>query len=465
MNVLCFGGKRKLYQSPIINMNDFPALDNDLLEKQELERRSFDYRENNVCYVYIREHNENWFLDIYFYHNNYEASYVDKRRFIIAPESRMEEVDERCLVSWLVKKSKSVVFVTPNCDDFIGEMSFIVPEIHLKSYTDIGMALFHIYFASFKSGIKELLLKASLEWIALDTTFLDDWDFITFQNIETAFKMPISLLRKFNYSGGIKSMLSNTDVRNNTLSVYKRYHSILNDIQTLNEFQILYLKECLEDNKAVDKKLLKELSELQSILDCEYVDGYEVYEKVRKYRMLWEKVDINYRFFKKYPSIKIGEVEYFNAQYNLLQSFIGHEDELNQKMKKYACEMNDYRYQDEEYVIIIPQSVKCVLDEAEYQRNYLIHYIMEIINGNNMVIFMRDKKKRNKPLVTILINRTDGTIEQAKGRCNRSLSEKENDFIEKYTKEKNLKFYKYALDLQMVIDRNDLFLRNEFFFN
>ena len=454
-------------QSPIINVNDFPALDNELLEKQELERRSFDYRENNLCYVYIREHNKNWFLDIYFYHNKYEASYVDRRRFIIAPESRMEEVDERCLVSWLVKKSKSVVFVTPDCDDFIGEMSFITPEIHLKSYTDIGMALFHIYFASFKSGIKELLLKASLEWIALDITFLDDWDFITFQNIETAFNMPLPLLRKFNYSGGIKSVLSNTDVMSNTISVYKRYHSILNDIQTLNEFQILYLKECLEDNKRVDKKLLKELSELQSVLDwevSEYVDGYEVYEKVKKYRMLWEKVDINYRIFKKYPSIKIEEVEYFNAQFNLLQSFIGHEDEFDQKFKKNACEMSDYRYQNEEYIVLTPKSVKCLIDETEYQHNYLIHYIMEIINGNKTVIFMRNKKERNKPLVTILINSVDGTIEQAKGRCNRSLSEKECDFIEKYAKEKKLEFNKFLLDLQIVIDKNNLFLRNVLLF-
>ena len=459
-------------QSPIINVNDFPALDNELLEKQELERRSFDYRENNLCYVYIREHNKkNCFLDIYFYHNNYEASYVDRRRFIIAPGSRMEEVDERCLVSWLVKKSKSVVFVTPDCDDFIGEMSFITPEIHLKSYTDIGMALFHIYFASFKSGIKELLLKASLEWIALDITFLDDWDFITFQNIETAFNMPLPLLRKFNYSGGIKSVLSNTDVMSNTISVYKRYHSILNDIQTLNEFQILYLKECLEDNKRVDKKLLKELSELQSVLDCEvseYVDkydGYEVYEKIKKYRMLWEKVNINYRFFKKYPSIKkIEEVEYFNAQFNLIQSFIGHEDEFDQKIKKYACEMSVYRYQNEEYVVLTPQNVKCLIDETEYQHNYLIYYIMEIINGNKTVIFMRDKKERNKPLITILINKVDGTIEQAKGRCNRSLSEKECDFIEKYAKEKKLEFNKFLLDLQIVIDKNNLFLRNVLLF-
>lgn len=126
--------------------------------------------------------------------------------------------------------------------------------------------------------------------------------------------------------------------------------------------------------------------------------------------------------------------------------------------------MSDYRYQNEGYIVLTPKSVKCLIDETEYQRNYLIYYIMEIINGNKTVIFMRDKKERNKPLVTILINRVDGTIEQAKGRCNRSLSEKECDFIEKYAKEKKLEFNKFLLDLQIVVDKNNLFWRNVLLF-
>lgn len=424
--------ERVFFRNPILSIADYPILDKVLFEIQELESLVFDYTENSLCYIYIREFNCTWFVDIYLYYVNYYDRQINKRRFIIAPGFQMNEKDEKAF--WAFVRMKSVLFNTRVCADYVSEMSYVEPDINLKLYKDIGLALFHTYFASFRSGIRELLLKAGLEYVAMDVFTVDGWNIIA-RNIEEAFNLPINLLRKLNYPGGLQNAISNDLCKNELVMTYRKYHSILNDIVTINEFQIVYLKDCFNHDETVDKRLLVELADLESGWDCdldEYIDGYEVYEDVLRYHSLNQYKNI----FPQYPSLK--DIDRFYEIFHLFRTYMEHEEEFDCMMKRYSEKNKKYRYCDGEYEIVIPRTIKDILEESEHQHNCLYQSVMEILAQDMVVVFMREKSKKNKSLVTIEVGVQE--ILQVKACCNRKPSSKQMMFIDKFAKEKGLLF-------------------------
>lgn len=426
--------ERMFFRNPTLSIDAYPLLDKDLFEIQELESLAFDYTENSLCYTYIREFNRTWFVDIYFYYVDYYDKQINKRRFIIAPGFQMNEKEEKAFLAFV--RMNFVLFNTRVCDDYVQEISYVEPGINMKSYKDNGLALFHTYFASFRSGIRELLLKAGLEYVAIDVSTVDGWNMIA-SNIEDAFGIPLGLMRKLNYQGGIENAIANDFCRKELVMAYKQFHSMLNDISMLNEFQIQYLRECSSYKVMPDKRLLIEFADLTSGWDDdtdEYIDGNEVYGDVIRYHSLNSYKNI----FPEYPSLAFDDLDRFYEIYHLLWEYIEHEAEFDHMMKRYAEKYRHYRYCDEQYEIVIPKTIKDVLEESEQQHNCLYQSVMEILRQDMVVVFMRERSKKNKSLVTIEVGRQE--ILQVKACCNRDPSDKQMMFIGKFAKAKGLLF-------------------------
>lgn len=426
--------ERMFFRNPTLSIDAYPLLDKDLFEIQELESLAFDYTENSLCYTYIREFNRTWFVDIYFYYVDYYDKQINKRRFIIAPGFQMNEKEEKAFLAFV--RMNFVLFNTRVCDDYVQEISYVEPGINMKSYKDNGLALFHTYFASFRSGIRELLLKAGLEYVAMDVSAVDGWNIIA-TNIEEAFNLPLSLLRKLNYPGGLQNSISNDLCKNELVMTYRKFHSILNDIVTINEFQIVYLKDCFNHDETVDKRLLVELADLESGWDYDsddFIDGYEVYEDVLRYHSLNQYKNI----FPQYPSLAVENIDRFYEVYHLLRTYMEHEEEFDCMMKRYSEKNKKYRYCDGEYEIIIPETIKDILEESEHQHNCLYQSVMEILVQDMVVVFMREQLKKNESLVTIEVGEQE--ILQVKACCNRNPSRKQMRFIDKFAREKGLVF-------------------------
>ena len=261
------------------------------------------------------------------------------------------------------------------------------------------------------------------------------WKVTDIKNIEEAFNLPINLLRKLNYPGGLQNAISNDLCKNELVMTYRKYHSILNDIVTINEFQIVYLKDCFNHDETVDKRLLVELADLESGWDCdldEYIDGYEVDEDVLRYHSLNQYKNI----FPQYPSLK--DIDRFYEIFHLFRTYMEHEEEFDCMMKRYSEKNKKYRYCDGEYEIVIPRTIKDILEESEHQHNCLYQSVMEILAQDMVVVFMREKSKKNKSLVTIEVGVQE--ILQVKACCNRKPSSKQMMFIDKFAKEKGLLF-------------------------
>ena len=116
---------------------------------------------------------------------------------------------------------------------------------------------------------------------------------------------------------------------------YRKFHSILHDIVTINELQIVYLKDCFNHDETVDKRLLVELADHESGWDYDsddFIDGYEVYEDVLRYHSLNQYKNI----FPQYTSLVVEDIDRFYEVYHLLRTYMEHEEEFDCMMKRYS---------------------------------------------------------------------------------------------------------------------------------
>ena len=90
------------------------------------------------------------------------------------------------------------------------------------------------------------------------------------------------------------------------------------------------------------------------------------------------------------------------------------------------------------YVFISPKSKQDFLDEAQMQQNCLASYIGKFVDGDCIIMFMRDKKDPTQSLVTIEIRKDDDgnytVLNQKYQARNRSCTAEQSDAIDKWLK-------------------------------
>jgi type II restriction/modification system DNA methylase subunit YeeA len=109
--------------------------------------------------------------------------------------------------------------------------------------------------------------------------------------------------------------------------------------------------------------------------------------------------------------------------------------------KKFAnvITKNDYQaleFQDENFMIITPKEADELVKEGKQLNHCVASYFNRVIQGDSKILFMRDKKKLEVPLVTIEV--CGRTVMQARGRSNRDVNKEEDKFIKKWAKERKL---------------------------
>lgn len=434
--------ERSIHKTPVIDKNEFPPLteqESFLLNRESL---LMDLSYRSLCFPFLKTcESHEWYIDIYYiYEKNKE---ILTSRFIIAPGYQMSECDEDEFGRML--KDKCILFHENTCKCLFEKLSALAPELHLEPYGQIGKILFHAYWGSFRSGIREKMLKAGLINIAVKMDSIIEWN-MTAQNVEAALKVPLKLLRKLNTSDEyIDKFLLTASQRELIATAYKHNSQLINGMQTINEYQVRYLNDCINERMSVDRKTLHELKDLQSGWDNELeldVDGDAIYSYLRDYQAICREVSVDsLKFvFPLYPSLELSDIGRFLEAYALIRMCLEHSEEMEKKMLELESRYENYHFQDEKFVIVMPYTIGDIIEESEHQHNCLYQYVSEILEGKMMVLFMRTRKDNKKSLVTIEVNEKDRRIEQARGRYNRDLSEEENEFIGKFAIAKKLRW-------------------------
>lgn len=115
-------------------------------------------------------------------------------------------------------------------------------------------------------------------------------------------------------------------------------------------------------------------------------------------------------------------------------------DEVNKELhQKLADELTALNFInniniDNEHIVIVPQSIKDLQTEGNQQHNCVGHYYNDsIIYGVNKIYFIRKKDNTDESFITCRYNMQKKNTVEARGFCNRSLSQEELNIVNKVT--------------------------------
>jgi len=108
----------------------------------------------------------------------------------------------------------------------------------------------------------------------------------------------------------------------------------------------------------------------------------------------------------------------------------------DEKLAEYYSEKSSFEWENDEYVVKAPKSVKDMLDEAAQQSNCLRSHIRKVAEGEEDIFFLRRKAARDKSLVTVRV-KGDSVVE-IKARFNERPSSEHETAVKAWAKAKNL---------------------------
>lgn len=134
----------------------------------------------------------------------------------------------------------------------------------------------------------------------------------------------------------------------------------------------------------------------------------------------------------KYPKSLKTQHDKIVFKYNL---FIRYKKDL--AIFKQTEEHQKLAYSYKDYSVILPSNSSEIIDEGMNQSNCVASYINKVVQGDTLILFMRNNKFINDSLVTIEV-KSDKVV-QVKGYANRGTTSEEDKFINKWAKDKKLK--------------------------
>ena len=435
--------ERRLCKCPEIDCSDqteFPPLNEAKFEAMEQKYGKDPSRVH--IFPFIRKNVEGvWYVDVYVWDQMlYPEAF---QRFIICTGYCLPEDLESSFLEYI--RGGFVRFGRAEMERFNSSIISKFPEWHYYGYPGscVGQALEHIYYASHRSGMREILYKADLSLIAFYLDEIPSCNLIGSTPEEIIGRgMPLKLLRILNQPGLIRNLFSE-ETAEHCREVYKSYGGYIGG-KRVSAGQWKYLDELYcNDGIFAGHGFIRALFDRLSPPDSEAVlGGYAEFLRLRD-----EIADIK--------KLKLPEPE--NVWYaagrlrmiSICRQGQTWEDRLISARKKQA----EYEYSDEKYSVVMPGSAMDICREALLQGNCLTEYLGDHAWGKTTILFLRMKDTPEKPFVTLEVK--DGAIRQVYGK-NNSLPEKEvYIFLGSFAKARRLLYDPYMLILGNADDIDD----------
>lgn len=268
------------------------------------------------------------------------------------------------------------------------------PQWHCVPYSseDLGRCIEHIYYASHRSGPKEILYKAGLENIAYNLDRIPKVNLIgsTASKI-VGYDFSIKLLRILNQSELIDALYEE-DSTEYAGEVYKTYASFIGkDIPSANQWRyldMLYSDHGVFAGMGFNRSLYRHLAHTSNrhILDS-YKRYFELFVELKiekrmripKATDLWEATE------------KLERLHDYEERLNL--------DEQIRRRKHFGGPV--YEFSDDSYIVTMPDSCADICKESIAQDNCLMDYICNHASGVTTILYLRKKDKPDDSYVTM----------------------------------------------------------------
>lgn len=149
-------------------------------------------------------------------------------------------------------------------------------------------------------------------------------------------------------------------------------------------------------------------------------------------RMEYELKDRHMLNMVKYPKHFLSTFHLTKSEYNAKKEVID-----DKRFKEECDKHRELEYGDRKYQIVVPVHKSEIEVEADELKHCVRSYIRSVVEGNTLIVFCRDVKDIEKPLVTIEVRK--GNVTQAYGEHDHKPSDEILEFIRKWSRIKKLK--------------------------
>lgn len=245
---------RRMHPIKIMDKNDelaFPIPDYVDNKVKEIENTSKGDGLITISpFVAINKKGEIYF-EILVYDNVfwYKKDNAKIKRFIIREGYALGEEEEKDLLKYC---RTSFVLDDEDYNSFIDEVIMCFPEINMIYYYEIGISIEHIYYTTHESGVKGILYKNGLGYLAAEIYMFDECNVLG-KTPEEILGLPIECLKIFNnyyMSVWIHEKKQRIKVR----YVYNKYLSYMNE-DLPNRYQWEYIYGIEYDEKYVGESM------------------------------------------------------------------------------------------------------------------------------------------------------------------------------------------------------------------
>ena len=411
-----------------LDYKEYPLVD----ESEFIQMEYFLYRCGGKIYIssYV-SHNSSGknYVEIYVWEDILgEGVY---KRFIICEGCRLNMEDERDFFHYINEAANgdSVITSEQEMQILYRAVNKYFPGWQYREYSqnDLAKALCHLYFASHRSGVREILYKSQLANIAYNIELIPGYNIIgTSPTTILDFGLPLKILKMFDQSTLIYKLYSETTI-NICRMVYEQYADYIGD-NKISSAQWNYLEELCCNNgilrgRVFDRALYNKL---------ENQTGEEIIYKYGRFLELKDKMpEIKVRLPR--PENIEEEINGLVLAYEYKTGKTSENALIRERYKKMY-----YEYSNGKYVVTMPKDGFELCLEAINQRNCLMDYIEPHAVANTTILFLRKRKNPKKSFVTIEI--LNNEISQVYAKCNALPEASVYAFLEMYSKKMGLSY-------------------------
>lgn len=170
------------------------------------------------------------------------------------------------------------------------------------------------------------------------------------------------------------------------------------------------------------------------LFECYNSQGIDFRVAFSEYRDYYRMcVDLEYENFTKYP-------RYLKTYHDIVtRNYVSVQDEIMNK--KFAQVVDRYRHLETtigDFAIVVPKEAKELVHEGNVLHHCVGGYIKKVAEGKSLIVFLRGKKEKEEPLVTVEIR--GNAIVQVQGSVSRYPTTEEKGVLKTFAKRKELEF-------------------------
>lgn len=410
---------RPLYPCPELSaeeLEEYPIVSD--TEVFKMIMASFETRLGICFFPYIQKNRVGeLYIDIYVVEVKEKGR---EERFVLTKGYQLPRAKEERFLTYLA--SDNYWFESEVYAKFLDDLTqYLRADKKSRDFDNHSMVLEYLYFTFHRSGPKECLYKANLNNIAYCLNNIEEYNIIG-GSPSQILGVPLKLLRILNQER-LLTRLYTASSREYAKNIYERYRGHIGEsypnATQWKYLELLYEKNMLGEGELFRRKIYNELGEED---DDVYLDYYECF---------FENKEIlgDYFFYHGVPSCE--ELEEVIERQIELMSLLDREEMIDSRLRKIATRSN-LNYENSEFEVRMPRSLKELAREAISQSNCLLSYIRNLVEEKLYIVFVRKKTCPDKSFLTVEIS-LDKYVVQALGPYNRDLDEEELQYINEYS--------------------------------